>query len=126
MTGSAPSGGVKAFLSFDVAGVRLSAVILAILAVLGAIPILKVFLAKFIVDKFILSTVTVLLSAVIVYHLMLAETNSPLLEKHAMAFVTTTVLLILVAYLYVPTVREALTQEVSDTLSQIVTALATR
>lgn len=126
MAEKAPRTGALSILSFELGGFKVSSILLAILAVLGSIPLLKAILANIIADHLILSTAAVILSAVVVYYLLLAETGSEILERHSMAFVLMTVAIILVAYTYVPIIREMLSKDVSETIGQVVTLLARR
>lgn len=116
--------GILSFLSIEVSGIKLSTVLLGVLAILGAVPLIKALLASYITEPLILSTAAVILSAVAAYYLLLAETASENLQKHAVSFVVIAVLLIIVAYMYIPTIRIALSEGASETIGQVVTLLA--
>lgn len=116
--------GLLSFLSIEVSGIKLSTVLLGVLAILGAVPLIKALLASYITEPLILSTAAVILSAVAAYYLLLAETASEKLQKNAVSFVVIAVLLIIVAYMYIPTIRIALSEGASETIGQVVTLLA--
>ena len=89
-------------------GLTLSGLLLGLLAVFGAIPIVRYFLMGYIVEPVMLGTVTILLSALLVYYLLLSETHSQWLSQHPLAFILIVLGLIMLAYGYVPHFKEML------------------
>lgn len=103
-------------------GLTVAGLILSIFAILGSIPVVRLVLQYFIKEDLILSSVTLVVSAILIYYLLIAESKSEWLMKHPMAFVVVVLLVMLAAYSYVPQFK-TLFGASSETVSQVATLL---
>ncbi len=113
-------------LSFSVGGFKLSTLILGILALLGALPLAKHFLAYFIADPVMASAVAMLAAAILVYYLLYYETGSAVLKQHSVLFIVLLVGIVIAAYTYFPLVRNIFSGDVNETVGQVVTLIVRR
>ena len=117
---------IASFLSFKVGGFTIASILLAALATLGALPVATYLVSLLITDKLIASTIAVIASAIIVYYLMLAETGSPVLEKHSLAFVSAVLIVIIASYMYIPHFKDILSISANTSVHQVITLLMHR
>ena len=103
---------------------RVSAVLLALLAMLGIIPVMRYILALAMPETLMLYVSTILLSALTVYYLFLAETHSEWLKKHPIAFIVITIGLLMLVYAYVPEFKVLMGETNAQVVGQLVTLLA--
>jgi len=113
-------------LSFSVGGFRLSTLLLGILALLGALPLAKHFLAFIIADPIMASAVAMLFAAILVYYLLYFETGSAVLKQHSVLFIVLLVGIIVASYMYLPVVKDIFSSDVNETVGQVVTLIVRR
>lgn len=103
-------------------GLTISGLLLSIFAILGSIPVIRTLFAGFIAEPLMLGVVSLVVAALVVYYLLVAESHSEWLKKHPIAFIVIVIALMLAAYNYIPDFKNIFGVS-GETVGQLATLL---